>query len=445
MIAPPTRHRRRGSVVFIVLWTIAIAALATAATQLHAFRQAAFGRDATERMQARWAARGGIEASIMAMVNNAENPYPDDMKAVVIDLELAHVGSFPGASYSIKHTREGETWLGPLDESAKLNVNIANQGLLMILEDMTFDVADAIVDWVDADNDPGAFGVEEDYYISLTPPLRPRNGRVRGLAELELIAGVYPNQFRGEDWNLNSRLDPNENDANHAIPFDQPDGLLDAGWSEFLTTYSIEGGPTNSGKPRAWLRAADPVELAEQLEITEAQAGSLIYYGRNPENTLEGLWSTPINQVGVDGTAGAAVINAAAEPFTEEEIRWIMQEVTIADPLDRTPGRMNINTVSPRFLRDLLEMMGADPFLADEIVYLRETSATGISHMRDLLELPDLDESLLDQLSTLFTTNTAVFSVVSRGISAVSGLEVEITAVVDRSTLPIRIIEYREQ
>lgn len=436
---------RRGSVVFIVLWTIALAALATAATQLHAFRQAGFGREALERTQARWAARGGIEASIQAMINNTEQPFEDDMKAVMLDLEIVHAGALPGARYSIEHSREGETWQGPFDESARLNINVANQGLLMVLEDMTFDLADAIVDWVDVDSDPGAFGVEADYYRALTPPLTPRNGRVRALAELELVAGVYPRSFRGEDWNLNGRLDPNENDAGSSLPYDQPDGLLDAGWSEFLTTYSIEGGPTMSGKPRAWLRAADPVELAEQLEITEDQAGSLIYFGRNPENTLEMLWQTPINQVGPDGSAGTSVINPAAEPFTDEEIKRIFHEVTIADPLDRTPGRMNINTVSPRFLRDLLELWQEDPWLADEIVYLRETSPTGIAHMVDLLEIPELEQSLLDQLTTLFTTNTAVFSIVSRGISDVSGLEVEIIAVVDRSTLPIRIIEYREQ
>ena len=98
---------RRGSVVFIVLWTIALAALATAATQLHAFRQAGFGREALERTQARWAARGGIEASIQAMINNTEQPFEDDMKAVMLDLEIVHAGALPGARYSIEHSREG--------------------------------------------------------------------------------------------------------------------------------------------------------------------------------------------------------------------------------------------------------------------------------------------------------------------------------------------------
>jgi hypothetical protein len=38
-----------------------------------------------------------------------------------------------------------------------------------------------------------------------------------------------------------------------------------------------------------------------------------------------------------------------------------------------------------------------------------------------------------------------VFTITSRGRAMTTGLEVEITAVVDRSTLPARILEYREQ
>jgi hypothetical protein len=38
-----------------------------------------------------------------------------------------------------------------------------------------------------------------------------------------------------------------------------------------------------------------------------------------------------------------------------------------------------------------------------------------------------------------------VFTITSRGRSGSTGLEVEITAVVDRSQLPARILEYREQ
>ena len=45
----------------------------------------------------------------------------------------------------------------------------------------------------------------------------------------------------------------------------------------------------------------------------------------------------------------------------------------------------------------------------------------------------------------MFTTTSNVFTVTTRGRSQATGLEVEMIVVVDRSTLPVRIIEYREQ
>jgi hypothetical protein len=55
-----------------------------------------------------------------------------------------------------------------------------------------------------------------------------------------------------------------------------------------------------------------------------------------------------------------------------------------------------------------------------------------------------MDEAQMGQMLTLFTTQSNVFTIVSRGKSKSSGQEVEIIAVVDRSTIPIKIIEYRE-
>ena len=56
------RHRaRRGSVVVVVVWAVAIAAVLVAATQIVTFRQAVVGRETLARVQARWAARAGVE------------------------------------------------------------------------------------------------------------------------------------------------------------------------------------------------------------------------------------------------------------------------------------------------------------------------------------------------------------------------------------------------
>ena len=62
-------HTRRGSVVVVVLWSIALAALLVSSVQLIGYRQAAIGTEAVARVQARWAARGGIEYTIAVMAD----------------------------------------------------------------------------------------------------------------------------------------------------------------------------------------------------------------------------------------------------------------------------------------------------------------------------------------------------------------------------------------
>jgi hypothetical protein len=107
---------------------------------------------------------------------------------------------------------------------------------------------------------------------------------------------------------------------------------------------------------------------------------------------------------------------------------------------------MNINTVPAPLLREILEEgMSLDEAITDEILYLRDSQPEGIVYLGDLKRIPTLNSSILDQLSARFTTTSNVFTISSRGRSAASGLEVEIVAVVDRSTVPVRILEYREQ
>jgi hypothetical protein len=105
---------------------------------------------------------------------------------------------------------------------------------------------------------------------------------------------------------------------------------------------------------------------------------------------------------------------------------------------------MNLNTVSADFLRDIFELLNLDEGIADEIIYRRETP-TGIASLADLKKIPSITSQDLRQICTRFDVVSNVFTVASRGRSLSTGIEVEIVAVVDRSTLPVRIIEYREQ
>jgi type II secretory pathway component PulK len=47
-------RRARGSVVVVVVWSVAIAAVMVAATQIVTYRQAVVGRESLARVEARW-------------------------------------------------------------------------------------------------------------------------------------------------------------------------------------------------------------------------------------------------------------------------------------------------------------------------------------------------------------------------------------------------------
>ena len=64
---------------------------------------------------------------------------------------------------------------GLMPESGKLNINSASYNQLLLLPNMTEDVADAIIDWRDSDDTPRANGAENDYYPFLPQPYSTKN------------------------------------------------------------------------------------------------------------------------------------------------------------------------------------------------------------------------------------------------------------------------------
>ncbi len=410
----------------------------TTSVQLFAYRQATLGREAEARVQARWAARAGVEYTIAVMASHTQRPVADHAFAMVRDMEYVYIGDLHRAGYDIRHHSEGQTWRGPMDEHSKFNLANTDRGMILnLLEDMSIDILVAIEDWIDADDNVGNLGAERDWYLSRESPYEPRNGPLRSVAELELVAGIWPEFLRGEDWNLNGRLDPNEDDGPRSWPLDEPDEYLDAGWSAFLTTHSVRGGATASGLPRIYLRETDVDELQDRLDVDEAQAEALMGMAGTG---LEVLLTSPLATLG--GQRGPTRSSTAA--LTSEQLTAIFAETSMTDPRKRLPGKMNINTVPAELLRDLVFELGAEEVIADEILFLRESRPEGIVSITELAEIPDLDPALRQRLAELMDTRSNVYTISSKGRSWSTGAEVEIIAVVDRSTLPVRILEYRE-
>jgi type II secretory pathway component PulK len=136
---------------------------------------------------------------------------------------------------------------------------------LLGLPNMTSELADAILDFIDEDDDPRSAGAESDYYQSLSPPYRAKNGPLRSLDELLLVSGVTPRLLYGEDANRNGVLDPNEDDGELSYPSDDSNGTLDRGWLPYLTLYSRESNTDNAGQPRVNLNNSDLSALYDEL------------------------------------------------------------------------------------------------------------------------------------------------------------------------------------
>jgi hypothetical protein len=151
-----------------------------------------------------------------------------------------------------------------LDEYA-LEKEDAQRELLMGLPGMTQEVADAILDYIDDDDEVREFGFESEYYESLPTPYSAKNGPLESIEELLKVAGVTPEMLLGEDMNRNGLLDPNENDGDASLPYDNEDGILALGWGAYLTVHSKELNRRSDGSPRIYLNNNILTELYDEL------------------------------------------------------------------------------------------------------------------------------------------------------------------------------------
>jgi type II secretory pathway component PulK len=169
---------------------------------------------------------------------------------------------------------------GVTDEGGKINLNALMQldssgtiahNMLINLPNMTEDLANSILDWIDADSQPRTSGAENDYYFALNPPYSAKNAPLDTLDELLLVKGVTPRLLYGNDTNRNGILDPEEDDGS---------GGLDAGWSAYLTIYSRERNLNSQGNPRIYVNDSDLNGLYQKLStaLSPDMANYIIAY-----------------------------------------------------------------------------------------------------------------------------------------------------------------------
>ncbi len=218
---------------------------------------------------------------------------------------------------------------GLVEESGKLNLNTAPLEMLELLPQMTTELAAAIVDWRDTDDDITPNGAESETYLRCDPPYNCKNSPFESIEELRLLAGADVEILYGEDTNRNGVLDPNEDDGDASPPHDNSDGRLDPGVLEYVTIYSRESNTQSDGQPKIDINSG-PAQLQEALAtaLGEERAqqimqslgpggrfGSLLdFYARAQITVDEGLLLDGVLTANAEGAAqGLVNINAAPE------------------------------------------------------------------------------------------------------------------------------------
>ena len=297
-----SRHvSRRGIVLIIVLVVIVILALAA-----YTFSQLMLAHRESTQLTGRQAQAHFVVASAVDSVRlflaadkvtqqemggHFNNPAyfqgvivsdaPDLMDKATFTLVAPSLDS-EGHLYGLRYGLE--------DESARLNLNTllivdkleqnGGRTMLMGLPGMTEDVADAILDWMDEDEEPRDFGAEGLDYQMMDPPYTPKNGPLESIEELLLVRGVTPQLLFGLDVNRNGLVDPHEtmglaapttgaSTTTSSISSDTS-MALDRGWSGYLTLYSKESNTDSLKQPKINLNEQDLELLQTSLsEIFE--------------------------------------------------------------------------------------------------------------------------------------------------------------------------------
>ena len=350
-----------------------------------------------------------------------DNPDTFRGKTVIEDEDPNLRGSFAILSPNLDDEGNlGGVRYGLEDESTRLNLSTlmsleklqpgTAKTLLMALPEMTEEIADAILDWLDTDDEQRDLGAEVGYYSGLSPPYAPKNGPLETVEELLLVRGVTPALLFGSDTNRNGIIDPHEVSGEGTAGESTTAGAGERGWSTFLTLYSLEANVNAEGKPRVFLNGDDLTQLHTDLSalLPAEWVTFIIAYRQNGPYT-----GTSQGQLGVTGEldltkkgsvklaqlldlidkkvqvtfTGDTQATVIASPFPKElgamnaYLPKLMDSVTINEAVT-IPGRININQASATIMAGI---PGITPDMVTEIISRREfeTDADNESHRHE--------------------------------------------------------------
>ena len=379
--APPT-----GSVLVIVLWiTLGLVSIAlyfanSMALELRAAdnRASAIAADQAIEGAARY-----VAYVLTTYATNGVMPDLTEYQAEAVPVGDAHfwiIGR--DNSYPVAHP--DRVAFGLVDESSKLNLNIANTNTLGQLPRMTDDLLDGILDW----RNPNSNGGTALYYGMAQPPYQCKGAPFESVDELRLVYGTTMDILVGDDLNRNGVLDPNE-------PDEDGNDQVDPGILEYLTVYSREPNAHSDGTPLVNINNRAQVlallqsnfgggranQIISRLFPAVANSGTASSGTTRPGTTRPGTTNSGTT-TGSQTTSGTMTgllqfyLRASSGPsgLSEQEFQQIYPDLAVGGTA-YTQGRVNINTASATVLSCL---PGMDISSAQQVVSYRQSNPNNL-------------------------------------------------------------------
>lgn len=393
-------NNKKGLVIVAVLWTIVVLMILVAVLGRKSRLDMKVSMARIEAVRCKWACRAGAEKAV-AVLNEDETDNDSLLDLWSDSDEDFNDIPLENCLFNVR----------VIDEASKLNINYATKDQLMGLQDMLEEIADAIIDWRDDNDNPNGLGVESGYYESLEFGYMARNGPFRTIRELLLVKDVTPELFYGEDTNFNGVLDYNERDGDATPPIDDGDTELDLGWIAHLTCYTpAESAGQSSGNQSSGNQSSGNQSSGNQSSDNQ---GSDNQDSQNQDNQNQN------NQN--QNNQNQNNQNSSAQEY----------------------AKVNINTASEIVLTALLGGGEDAESAALNIIAYRETAENGIEAISELTSEGILSNNVFSQIENYITTSSDVFTIyciATADRSGRPGARLQTEVVVNRSSRPYEVL-----
>jgi DNA uptake protein ComE-like DNA-binding protein len=426
--------RQKGSILVGLLWCLALLSVIVIGVLHTARMDLLVQKNYGDRVQAHYLALAGIEKARALLYRDAHDRsrsrknHTGDLYDDEQDFRNAMLGRGTFSVFRRGRPDEGGGIIyGICDEESRLNVNTATADQLAKLENMTPDVATAIVNWRGGDNT--ATAAEAQYYGELQPPYQPRLAPYQTVRELLMVRGVSPDLLLGRDTHQNGLLAMGEKD----FVFPGSMESEDLGWAGLLTVDSSVQNLNAAGEDRVNVQNADETALTGIQGITPPIARAMVAYrGQHRFQSIADLLDvTPQNQGGGSDQSGNHVVN-------EDLFMDIADDVTTDN--NALPGAINVNTAG---LEVLVCLPDVSRELAQAIISQRQSGGFFAS-TAELLKMPGMTRDLFKEIAPLVTARSETFRILSEGKITSTGVRQRIQVIVHAGLNDQKLLSWRE-